>query len=207
MGFYSQVILPRLLDWTMSDPAFAQYRQAVLANVDGDVLEIGFGTGLNLAYYPHHIEKITTIDANSGMNKLAQNRIQASSINVEHQVINGECLPMSDYSFDSVVSTWTLCSIAKVNQAIAEIYRVLKPGGKFFFLEHGLSDDPTIQVWQNRLTPLQKVIADGCHFNRNIQALIEQQFESVTLEKFMIENLPKIASYTYQGIATKPHST
>ncbi len=206
MGFYSQVILPRLLDWAMSDPAFAQYRQAVLANVDGDILEIGFGTGLNLAYYPHNIQNITTIDANSGMNQLAQNRIQASSINVEHQVINGECLPMADQSFDSVVSTWTLCSIAKVDQALAEIYRVLKPGGKFFFLEHGLSDDPKIQVWQNRLTPLQKIIADGCHFNRNIKALIEHQFESVTLEKFTIENLPKIASYTYKGIAIKPHS-
>lgn len=206
MGFYSQVILPRLLDWAMSDPVLAQYREAVLANVDGDVLEIGFGTGLNLAYYPHHIQKITTIDANSGMNQLAQNRIQTSSINVEHQVINGECLPMADQSFDSVVSTWTLCSIAKVDQALAEIYRVLKPGGKFLFLEHGLSDDPKLQVWQNRLTPIQKIIADGCHFNRNIQALIEHQFESVTLEKFTIENLPKLASYTYKGIAIKPYS-
>lgn len=203
MGFYSRVILPRLLDWAMSDPAFSQYRQQVLANVEGEILEIGFGTGLNLSYYPHHIEKITTIDPNSGMNKLAQKRIQASKINVENRILNSESLPMADSTFDSVVSTWTLCSIAQVEKALQEIYRVLKPGGKFFFVEHGLSDQPQIQVWQNRLTPLQKVIADGCHLNRNIQGLVEQQFQEITLEKFDIENFPKVGSYTYMGVATK----
>lgn len=203
MGFYSRVILPRLLDWTMSDPAFSQYRQKVLANVEGEVLEIGFGTGLNLSYYPHYIEKVTTVDPNSGMNKLAQKRIQASKIQVENRILNSENLPMADSTFDSVVSTWTLCSIPRVEKALQEIYRVLKPGGKFFFVEHGLSDKPNIQVWQNRLTPLQKIIADGCHLNRNIQGLVEQQFDSVSLEKFDIENFPKLASYTYMGVATK----
>ncbi|WP_413167375.1 class I SAM-dependent methyltransferase [Capilliphycus salinus ALCB114379] len=203
MGFYSRVILPRLLDCTMSDPAFAQYRQKVLAHVEGEVLEIGFGTGLNLSYYPHHIEKITTVDPNSGMNKLAQKRIEASTIKVENRILNSENLPMADSTFDSVVSTWTLCSIAQVEKALQEIYRVLKPGGKFFFVEHGLSDKPNIQVWQNRLTPLQKLIADGCHLNRNIQQLVEQQFNSISLEKFNIENFPKVGSYTYMGVATK----
>ncbi|ERT07149.1 methyltransferase domain protein [Lyngbya aestuarii BL J] len=203
MGFYSRVILPRLLDWTMADPAFTQYRQQVLANVEGEILEIGFGTGLNLSYYPHHIEKITTIDPNSGMNKLAQKRIQASKIKVENRILNSESLPMADSTFDSVVSTWTLCSIAQVETALQEIYRVLKPGGKFFFVEHGLSDQPQIQVWQNRLTPLQKIIADGCHLNRNIQRLVEQQFQEITLDKFDIENFPKVGSYTYMGVATK----
>ncbi|MEB3282763.1 MAG: class I SAM-dependent methyltransferase [Lyngbya sp.] len=203
MGFYSRVILPRLLDWAMSDPAFTQYRQKVLAHVEGEVLEIGFGTGLNLSYYPHHIEKITTVDPNSGMNKLAQKRIEASKIKVENRILNSENLPMADSTFDSVVSTWTLCSIAQVEKALQEIYRVLKPGGKFFFVEHGLSDKPNIQVWQHRLTPLQKIIGDGCHFNRNIQQLLEQQFYSITLEKFDIENFPKVGSYTYLGVATK----
>lgn len=203
MGFYNQVILPRLLDWAMSDPAFGKYRQQVLANVEGDVLEIGFGTGLNLSYYPHHIKKVTTVDPNSGMNKLAQKRIQTSKIDVESRILNGENLPMANNSFDSVVSTWTLCSIAQVEQALKEIYRVLKPSGKFFFIEHGLSDQPQIQIWQNRLTPLQKVLADGCHLNRNIQRLVEQQFDSIILEKFEIENLPKVSGYTYMGVATK----
>ncbi|MDY7021820.1 MAG: class I SAM-dependent methyltransferase [Cyanobacteriota bacterium] len=203
MGFYSRMILPRLLDWAMSDPAFSKYRQQVLADVEGEVLEIGFGTGLNLSYYPHHIQKITTIDPNFGMNKIAEKRIQTSSIQVENKILSSENLPIADATFDSVVSTWTLCSIAKVEQAIKEIYRVLKPGGKFFFIEHGLSDRPEIQVWQNRLTPFQKVIADGCHLNRNIQQLIEQKFNSITLEKFEIESSPPALGYTYKGVATK----
>ena len=204
MGFYSQVIFPRLLEWGMSIPELTQYRQALLAEVTGNVLEIGFGTGLNLPHYPSHIEKITTVDVNPGVNALAQKRIQASAIAIENHVLNGEQLPMADHSFDSVVSTWTLCSIAKVDQALQEIHRVLKPGGKFFFIEHGLSDEPKLQIWQNRLTPLQKVIADGCHLNRQIQALVERnQFEITKLEKFYATSLPKVGAYMYKGIAIK----
>ncbi|WP_019501301.1 class I SAM-dependent methyltransferase [Pseudanabaena sp. PCC 6802] len=203
MGIYSQLILPRLMDWSMSNPVFAEYRKEVLANVQGEVLEIGFGPGLNLAYYPYHVEKITTIDANSGMQAIAEPRIRDSSIQVEYRVLNSESLPMPDNTFDSVVSTWTLCSIAKVNRAIAEIHRVLKPGGKFFFIEHGLSSDRNVQIWQNRLTPLQKVIADGCHLNRNIQQLVANHFSDVAVEQFYVERLPKVGGYMYKGIATK----
>ncbi|WP_421657283.1 class I SAM-dependent methyltransferase [Leptothermofonsia sp. ETS-13] len=171
--------------------------------MSGDVLEIGFGTGLNLAYYPNSVKKITTVDVNPGMRSLAQKRIQASAIAVDHRVLNSEHLPMPDHSFDSVVSTWTLCSIANVEQALKEIYRVLKPGGQFFFVEHGLSNDPKIQVWQNRLTPIQKVIADGCHLNRNIRQLIENQFDSVRIEQFYADNFPKIVGYLSKGVAIK----
>lgn len=203
MGFYSRKILPYLLDWAMSDQSLTAYRQDVLANVQGEVLEIGFGTGLNLSYYPEDIHKIIAIDANPGVNALAQKRIQASSITVDHRVLNGENLPMADNTFDSVVSTWTLCSIANVEQALKEIYRVLKPGGRFFFVEHGLSNEPNIQVWQNRLTPLQKIIADGCHLNRNIRQLVENQFNTVTLEEFYADKTSKIIGYLYKGVATK----
>lgn len=204
MGFYSQVIFPRLVDWAMSsNPAFVDYRQQVLSEVFGEVLEIGFGTGLNLPHYPEAIQKLTVIDANPGMNALAQKRIQTSPISIEHRVLNSEHLPMPDNSFDSVVSTWTLCSIANVDQALKEIHRVLKPGGKFFFLEHGLSDEPKVQVWQNRLTPLQKAIADGCHLNRNIKQLIGNHFLILQLEQFYAPNEPKTHSYMYQGVATK----
>ena len=183
MGFYSQRILPYLFEWSLSDPTIAQYRREVLANVTGEVLEIGFGTGINLSYYPKSIQKLVAIDTNPGVRVLAQKRIQKSHI--------------------SVVSTWTLCSIANVEQALQEIYRVLKPGGKFFFVEHGLSNEPQVQVWQNRLTPIQKVIADGCHFNRNIRQIIEKQFDSVTLKEFYAEKTPKFVGYLYQGVATK----
>ena len=203
MGFYSRRILPYLLDWAMSAQNLAKYRQEVLVDVQGEVLEIGFGTGLNLSYYPENIHKIIAIDANPGVNALAQKRLQASSITVDYRVLNGENLPMADKTFDSVVSTWTLCSIANVEQALKEIYRVLKPGGRFFFVEHGLSNQPQIRVWQNRLTPLQKIIADGCHFNRNIRHLVENQFDTVTLEEFYADKMPKIGGYLYKGVATK----
>lgn len=203
MGFYSRVLLPRLLDWSMSDATLAKYRQELLAEVQGEVLEIGFGTGLNLTYYPSHIRKITTVDVNPGMGALAEKRIRNSGMTVENLVLDSKNLPMADNTFDSVVSTWTLCSIADVEQALQEIKRVLKPGGKFFFIEHGLSNKPTVQVWQHRLTPLQKMWADGCHLNRDIQALVEHQFGQIEVKQFTPSNLPELTSHLYQGVAVK----
>ena len=206
MGFYSQRIFPYLLDWLMSSADFAKYRSKTLENVKGEVLEIGFGTGVNLSYYPQEIAQLVTVDVNPGVHKLAQKRLQNSVITVDHHILNGECLPMPEETFDSVVSTFTLCSIANIEQALKEIYRVLKPGGQFFFVEHGLSNEPEIQVWQHRLTPIQKVIGDGCHLDRNIQQLVETQFDTLTVEKFYAENLPKMLAYFYQGVATKTNS-
>ena len=203
MKLYSQIVFPRLLDWTMAGSPFSAYRQALLAEVQGQVLEIGFGTGLNLAYYPPTVQQLTVLDVNPGMSRLAQRRIQASTIEIHSQTLDAETLPMADEQFDSVVSTWTLCSVRDVEQALQEIHRVLKPDGRFFFIEHGLSNEPTVQVWQNRLTPLQKIIAEGCHLNRNIGKLVEQQFKLLTLKKFYIEQLPRIGGYMYQGVATK----
>ncbi|AFY49341.1 methylase involved in ubiquinone/menaquinone biosynthesis [Nostoc sp. PCC 7524] len=203
MGFYSQLIAPRLIDVAMSRPLFSQYRREILADVTGEVLEIGFGSGINLSYYPKHLQKLTTVDANPGMNALAQKRIASSNIQVDNRVLNGENLPMPDHTFDSVVSTFCLCSITNVSQALQEIHRVLKPGGKFFFLEHGLSDEPNIQVWQNRLNPINKVIGDGCNINRDIKQLVATKFESLTVEQFYAPKTPKIGGYFYKGIATK----
>lgn len=204
MGFYAQRILPYLLDWSLSDPTYAQYRRDLLKDVHGEVLEIGFGTGLNLAYYPDTVKRLVAIDANPGVHRLAQKRVESTHRTVDHRVLNSEQLPFPDASFDSVVSTWTLCSIANVEQALREIYRVLRPGGTFFFVEHGLSPEANIQAWQNRLTPIQKVIGDGCHLNRNIRALVEQQFGPVQLEEFYADGTPKFLGYLYKGTATKP---
>ena len=203
MNPYYQFLLPRLLDWSMSDEPFSHYRSDLLSQVTGDTLEIGFGTGLNLPYYPADLKALTAIDANPGMNALAERRIRASEIVVDHQVLNGESLPIADNRFDSVVSTWTLCSIAKVEQALQEVHRVLKPGGRFFFVEHGLSRDRKTQVWQHRLTPIQKVIADGCHFDRDIRQLVENQFSQATIDEFQPKDLPAVLGYFYQGIAIK----
>ncbi|MEP0903233.1 class I SAM-dependent methyltransferase [Nodosilinea sp. FACHB-13] len=187
----------------MADSILGSYRRDVLADVSGDVLEIGFGTGLNLPYYPDQVRQIVTVDPNPGVHRLAQQRINASPITVDHRMLSGEALPMADHSFDSVVSTFTLCSIPKIEQALAEIYRVLKPGGRFFFVEHGLSDEPSIQAWQHRLTPLQKRIAGGCHFDRDMGQLIEQQFDQVELEAAYAKQVPKVAGYFYRGVAIK----
>ncbi|NDJ16609.1 class I SAM-dependent methyltransferase [Myxacorys almedinensis] len=202
-NLYARWLFPRLMDLAMSGDELSQYRRDVLANVKGTILEIGFGTGLNLQHYPASVHAITTVDVNPGMSTIAQRRIRASAIAVNHQVVNGESLPLPDQSFDSVVSTWTLCSIANLDQALQEIYRVLKPDGAFYFIEHGLSRDPNIQVWQHRLTPVQKLIADGCHLDRDIQHLVEKQFGQVTVTQFPAKGLPAIAGYLYQGIARK----
>ena len=203
MGFYSKNILPYLLDWSLSDPNLAVHRREILTNVSGKVLEIGFGSGLNLPYYPENIKTIVAVDVNLKINHLARKRIQSSNLTVDCRVLDGESLPMADNTFDSVVSTFTLCSIANVRQALAEVYRVIKPKGKFFFLEHGLSNEPTVQIWQNRLTPIQKAIAGGCHLNRNIRQIVEHQFDTVNLEELYAGNSPKIMAYLYKGIATK----
>jgi len=203
MGFYSNLVIPYCIDFAMSGSNLRQYRQELLKDVGGEILEIGFGTGLNLPHYPQSVNKITTIDPNPGMRKLARSRIEQSQITVDYKVLNGESLPMRDENFDSIVCTWTLCSIPLVEQALVEVYRLLKPAGKFYFIEHGLSQDIGIQAWQNRLTPIQKVIADGCHLNRRIDNLIREQFPSVTIEQFYAPKLPKVIGYMYRGIAIK----
>ncbi len=203
MGIYSNLIFPRLLDLSMSSNNLMDLRRDLLATVEGDVLEIGFGTGLNLSCYPETVQKITAIDPNPGMNRLAKKRSTKARVSVEIKQLNGENLPFAAQTFDSVVSTWTLCSIPLVEQALAEVYRVLKPEGRFFFIEHGLSPEKSVQVWQNRLNPLQNRLADGCNLNRDMEQLITQaNFSLVQLEKFYGEEIPKTLGYFYKGIAT-----
>ncbi|MEL6940985.1 MAG: class I SAM-dependent methyltransferase, partial [Cyanobacteria bacterium J06598_1] len=203
MGIYSQVIFPRLLELSMRSETMSAYRHQLLSEVSGDVLEIGFGTGLNLPHYPDTVTSLTTVDPNEGMGAIAQKRIDASPIPIKTKPLSGENLSMPDASFDTVVCTWTLCSIPNAEKALGEAYRVLKPGGRFFFIEHGLSDEPNIQTWQNRLTPIQRVVADGCHLNRRINELVEHVFDEITFDEFYAPDLPKVMGYFYRGIATK----
>jgi ubiquinone/menaquinone biosynthesis C-methylase UbiE len=202
MNLYRRIIFPQLLDLALSGERIERYRRQLLAHVQGSVLEIGFGTGLNLPCYPEHIRKITGVDPNPGMGSLARRRIASSPIAVDWQVADAQKLPFPSQSFDSVVSTWTLCSIPNVAKALREIRRVLRSGGKLFFLEHGLSEDPQVQRWQNCLNPIQKVIADGCNLNRDMARLIrEAGFRFEQLERFYMPDQPRFIGYTYQGIA------
>jgi len=202
MNLYRRIIFPQLLDLALSGERMERYRRQLLAHVQGAVLEIGFGTGLNLSCYPEHIRKITGVDPNPGMGSLARRRIASSPIAVDWQVADAQELPFPSQSFDSVVSTWTLCSIPNVAKALREIRRVLRAGGKLFFLEHGLSEDPQVQRWQNCLNPIQKVIADGCNLNRDMARLIQGAgFRFEQLERFYMPDQPRFIGYTYQGIA------
>lgn len=188
----------------MSNPAWGKYRQELLASVQGDILEIGFGTGVNLGYYPEHVKKLTTVDINEGVGGLAKQRIRRGSISVFHRVLSGERLPMEDKTFDCVVSTWTLCSIKNIDAALAEVARVLKPQGKFFFLEHGLSADKSVKRWQHWLTPFSKVFGVGCHLDRDIKALLQKnKFKIIELKEFYLEDTPKFTGYMYLGVAQK----
>jgi len=203
MGFYSSVIFPRLLDVSMSSASMTRYRQQLLQDVSGSVLEIGFGTGLNLPHYPAAVTSLTAIDPNEGMGKVARKRIEASALDVKTISLSGEALSLPDASFDNVVCTWTLCSIPNADKALREAYRVLKPGGRFFFIEHGLSNEASIQTWQNRITPVQKIVADGCHLNRKMDELVRSVFDEVTVDEFYAHDLPKILGYFYRGTAVK----
>jgi ubiquinone/menaquinone biosynthesis C-methylase UbiE len=204
MSFFSQVIVPRLCDFLLNKSLLARHRQAILAGAYGDVVEIGFGTGLNLPYYPERVHKVTAVDPNPGMHRLAQKRIRQTGIEVEQQVLGSERLPFEDGRFDCAVSTFTLCSIEDVAQALREVYRVLKSGGKFLFLEHGLSPEAGVQKWQHRLNWLQVRLANGCHLDRNMKALVAvQPFASVEVEEFYLERTPRTHGYLYRGMAVR----
>jgi SAM-dependent methyltransferase len=204
VGFFSQVIVPRLCDFLLNKSLLVRHRRDLLTSAYGDVLEIGFGTGLNLPYYPERVHKLTAVDPNPGMHRLAQKRINQRGIKVDQQVLGGERLPFEDGHFDCAVSTFTLCSIGDVAQALREVYRVLKSGGTFLFLEHGLSREPGVQKWQRRLNWLQVRLANGCHLDRDMKALVAARpFASVKVEEFYLERTPKTHGYLYQGTAVK----
>jgi ubiquinone/menaquinone biosynthesis C-methylase UbiE len=204
MGFYAQVIVPLLCDFGLDRPFVARHRRELLDHASGNILEIGFGTGLNLPCYPPHIRKVTTVDPNVGMYRRARRRIKQAGIEVDRRLLSGEWLPFEDATFDCVVSTFTLCSIEQVDQAMREVYRVLKPDGKFLLLEHGLSPEPKVQKWQRRLNWLQVRLAGGCHLDRDMRALVSAEpFASLEVDEFYIDKTPRTHGYMYRGIATK----
>lgn len=204
MKLYSRIIFPRLCDWVMSDPKMGKLRGEVLADVGGEVLEIGFGTGLNLAHYPSGVRRITTADPNPGMSKLARKRIADSGIAVDQRASGGEELPFEAGTFDCVVSTWTMCSIPEAGRAIGEVYRVLRPGGRFIFLEHGLGLDPKTQRWQRRLNPMQRLLGDGCRLDLDVPAVVGgQPFADIKFHRFEMERVPRTHGTMYRGVAVK----
>jgi ubiquinone/menaquinone biosynthesis C-methylase UbiE len=204
MGFYSRIIFPRFYDCLVDKPFWGKYRQQQLASVHGEILEIGVGTGLNLPHYPSHVRKIVTADPNPGMNKRLQRRIDETGIEVDERIISSESLPFDEATFDCIVSTITLCSIQDVQQAVSELFRVLRPGGRIHFLEHGICPDPKVAKWQRRLNWCQQRLADGCTLSLDVPRLLSTQpFSTVEIDNFYMEQTPRTHGYMYRGVATK----
>ncbi|MBI3652886.1 MAG: class I SAM-dependent methyltransferase [Acidobacteria bacterium] len=205
MGIYAKYIFPHLLDWALGKPELGKYRQRALEPAYGKVLEIGFGTGLNLPYYPAAVQRLMAIDSEHLLQKKLAQRIKAAPLPVEFVQLDASgSLPFADAEFDCIVTTWTLCSIAEVLPALAEMRRLLKPTRRYIFFEHGRSDDTTTARWQDRLNPVQKVIGVGCHINRPIANLISAAgFAIDTLDRFVLPKTPRLFGEMYRGTARR----
>jgi ubiquinone/menaquinone biosynthesis C-methylase UbiE len=202
MGFYDRCILPRLLDLAMRSRVLDAHRQKAIALAHGVVLEIGVGSGLNLALYGPAVGAVCAIDPSAELLRVAAERRTGAAVPVSLARASAERLPFSDAVFDTVVTTWTLCSIRDPLAALIETRRVLKPGGRLVFVEHGLAPEPAVARWQIRLTPCWKHIAGGCHLDRRIDGLIGAAgFRLDTVETGYVKG-PKPWTFLYQGSAT-----
>lgn len=202
MGLYDRYLLPHLIDFACGMGAVMKARSQLVPLANGRVLEIGIGSGLNLAFYDAaKVSVIIGVDPSADMQKLAKQRAAAISIPVEMIALELGQIQADDASFDSIVCTFTLCTIPDAVAALKEMRRVLKPGGRLLFCEHGMAPELPVLRWQNRLTPLWKPLAGGCHLNRDIPALItDGGFQIGELSNRYLKG-PKPMTYIYQGWA------
>lgn len=200
---YSKRIFPWLLDRLLGNAAIGLLRSESLLTAAGRTIEIGFGTGLNLPHFPPTVTSLTVIDTELMLDQIVSARIAASPIPITRMRLDAQNrLPFPDQSFDCAVTTFTLCSIGDVAAALAEVRRVLSPGGSFIFLEHGRSNLRQITVWQDRLNPIQKVIGVGCNMNRQIDQIIEDAgFHITRLDRFQLPRTPRLLGEIYRGVA------
>jgi SAM-dependent methyltransferase len=202
MGRFSGDLRLRIQDWMMR--RMDEHRPATLELARGRVLEVGFGTALNLRHYPAGVAAVAGVDPLEPRAPRVIERMREAPFAVEHHALraDGE-LPFEPACFDTVVTTWTLCSIREPLRAMAEMRRVLKPGGRYLFVEHGRSERPRTARWQDRLNPLWVRIADGCNMNRPIESLVrEAGFELDSCERFLGEG-PRVLATMFRGVATR----
>lgn len=203
MGFYQSHVLPRVIDKACGIREIDELRPRVAAGLAGRVVEIGFGSGLNLPHLPPEVDELLAVDPATVGRRLARARLADSPVAVEFVGLDGAQLPLDDGTVDGALSTFTLCTIPDVELALQEVHRVLRPGGELHLLEHGLSTDPPVARWQHRLTPLQRRLLGGCHLDRPIAQLVEQAgFELVRLDTSYLRG-PRPMSYLYLGVARK----
>lgn len=202
-GLYAERVLPRIADVALSGRAFARSRERFASGLEGEVLEVGFGSGRNVPYYPATVRRVRAVDPSLPGRKLAAKRVAASQVPVEFVGLDGESLLVEDARVDHVLTTWTLCTIPDVERALGEMCRVLRPGGALHFVEHGRAPDPKVARWQDRLTPMQRRVAGGCHLNRPIDELIAGAGLHVArIENYYLRG-PKVLGYMFECVATK----
>lgn len=205
MGLYVEKVLPRIINVMCGMKSADALRSRVCAGLHGQVVEIGFGSGLNIPFYPPAVTGVAAIEPSDLAWKLAEERLAKSSVEVERSGLDGQTLPLDDDSCDAALSAWTLCTIPDPVAALTELRRVLKPGGTLHFVEHGLAPDEKVQRWQHRLEPVQKRLVGGCHLTRRISDLItEAGFTITDIEIFYEEGAPKFVAADSLGVAVSP---
>ncbi len=202
MGLYRDRVLPRLIDLGCGTRTLAPHRERVCAGLRGDVLELGFGSGLNAPHYPDTVRSVAAIEPADLGWRLAQDRLRATSVPVERAGLDGQRLPFADDTFDAALSTWTMCTIPDVEAALAEVHRVLRPGGTLHFIEHGLAPETGVRRLQRWLEPVNKTLLGGCHLTREITVLVTGAgFAVEELEQFYEPRTPKFIGAHSLGVA------
>jgi ubiquinone/menaquinone biosynthesis C-methylase UbiE len=205
MGWYGDHLLPRILNAVGDMKVARPQRRRVCEGLAGNVVEIGFGSGLNVPFYPSTVTRVAAIEPSDLGWTLAEQRIGTTAIPIERSGLDGQALPFPDHSFDAALSTWTLCTIPDVEAALRELRRVLKPGGELHFVEHGLAPDENVRRWQHRLDPLQQRLFGGCHLDRPIVDLVEGAgFAIRELDSYYEEGSPKLLGANSLGVARSP---
>lgn len=204
MGIYESQVLPRLIDRLLSSTDMSTLRRRTCDRLSGTILEIGFGSGLNVPHLPDAVDKVLAVDPSQVARRLSGPRIERRRIEVEFVGLDGSRIDLPDSSVDHALSTMTLCTIPDVESALCEIHRVLKPGGSFAFLEHGISPDPVVARWQRRLTPLQKRLFGGCHLDRSATDIVVAGGLRLVDSVSSVERGPRIVSFFTGGVAIKP---